>query len=91
MTDPSGAYEYTYDARGNLIEEAKTIDGVTYETDYAYDSAGVRNAGYREHRVAKRPFMLSGYTAYARSNTIAFSAILLRIGIAASCAPYGRR
>ena len=41
MTDPSGTYAYTYDTQGNLIKEEKTIGGVTYETEYTYDSAGV--------------------------------------------------
>ena len=41
MTDPSGTYTYTYDALGNLVTEEKTIDGVTYTTQYAYDPAGI--------------------------------------------------
>lgn len=41
MTDPSGAYTYAYDALGNLITEKKTINAVTYTTQYTYDPAGI--------------------------------------------------
>jgi len=41
MSDQSGSYAYSYDAKGNLIKEEKTIDGVTFTTEYAYDSAGI--------------------------------------------------
>jgi RHS repeat-associated protein len=41
MTDPSGTYAYGYDALGRLITEEKTIDTVTYTTQYDYDEAGV--------------------------------------------------
>jgi len=40
MTDGSGAYTYTYDVLGNLIREEKTIEGITYATEYNYDAAG---------------------------------------------------
>jgi YD repeat-containing protein len=41
MADGSGAYIYTYDALGNLIQEERTIEGVTYATEYSYDESGV--------------------------------------------------
>lgn len=41
MTDGSGACVYTYDALGNLIREEKTIDSITYTTEYNYDAAGL--------------------------------------------------
>ena len=41
------------------------------------------NAGYREHNTAKRPLMLSGYTAYAarRRSTSRASAVRVGVGI----------
>jgi hypothetical protein len=42
MSDPSGSASYTFDARGRLIREAKTITGasaVPFVTNMAYDSA----------------------------------------------------
>ncbi|MFC1824383.1 RHS repeat-associated core domain-containing protein [Thermodesulfobacteriota bacterium] len=41
MMDPSGTYTFSYDALGNLIEEQKTISGITYTTQYAYDPTGL--------------------------------------------------
>jgi len=40
-SDQSGTYHYSYDAKGNLIREEKTIDGVTFVTAYSYDPAGI--------------------------------------------------
>jgi RHS repeat-associated protein len=40
-SDQSGTYQYTYDAKGNLIKEEKIIDGVTFITAYTYDPAGI--------------------------------------------------
>jgi len=39
MTDASGTTEYKYDYRGRLIEERRTVAGITYVTGYSYDSA----------------------------------------------------
>ncbi|MFC1824940.1 RHS repeat-associated core domain-containing protein, partial [Thermodesulfobacteriota bacterium] len=41
MTDPSGAYAFSYDALGNLIEEQKTINGIAYSTQYTYGPTGL--------------------------------------------------
>jgi RHS repeat-associated protein len=40
-SDQSGTYHYSYDAKGNLIKEEKTIDDVTFVTAYTYDPAGI--------------------------------------------------
>jgi RHS repeat-associated protein len=40
MSDPSGDTANTYDARGNLITETRTISGEVYRTSYTYDAAG---------------------------------------------------
>jgi len=40
MTDQVGTASYSHDAHGNLVEESKTIDGITYITGYSYDGAG---------------------------------------------------
>jgi RHS repeat-associated protein len=37
MTDASGTVSWIYDHRGRVTSESKTIDDVTYTTDYAYD------------------------------------------------------
>ncbi|MCB2263769.1 MAG: DUF6531 domain-containing protein [Candidatus Thiosymbion ectosymbiont of Robbea hypermnestra] len=37
--DPSGQTRYTYDARGNVLTETRTIQERTYSPGYAYDSA----------------------------------------------------
>lgn len=39
MTDPGGAYVYTYDIFGNLIQENKIFEGHDYSTRYTYDAA----------------------------------------------------
>ena len=40
MTDPSGSYQFTYDLRGNMTQDSRTILGVNYVTSYAYDADG---------------------------------------------------
>ncbi|MEM7349475.1 MAG: RHS repeat-associated core domain-containing protein [Acidobacteriota bacterium] len=39
LTDASGTTSFTYDARGNLTQEARAIDGLDFLTQYAFDSA----------------------------------------------------
>jgi RHS repeat-associated protein len=41
MSDVSGTYVYCWDEGGNLISEEKTINGIVYNTGYAYDAAGL--------------------------------------------------
>jgi RHS repeat-associated protein len=39
ITDASGVTDYLYDARGRLLSETRTVDGVAYTTQYSYDAA----------------------------------------------------
>ncbi|HEX3529965.1 MAG TPA: carboxypeptidase regulatory-like domain-containing protein, partial [Thermoanaerobaculia bacterium] len=43
MTDPSGSTVYTYERRGLLKSEVRTILGATYTTGYQYDADGNRS------------------------------------------------
>jgi RHS repeat-associated protein len=43
MTDPTGATSYTYDRRGFLLKEVKTIDQSSYTTTFQYDHDGNRS------------------------------------------------
>ena len=36
-TDTSGTYVFSYDAQGNLSREDKTVSGILYATQYAYN------------------------------------------------------
>ncbi len=40
MTDPSGKTAYRYDAMGRIVQEDRTVLGVSYSTGYGYDDAG---------------------------------------------------
>ncbi len=42
MTDPTGSTSYTYDRRGLLAREAKTIGQATYTTSFTHDASGNR-------------------------------------------------
>ncbi len=44
MTDPTGRTLYTYDRRGLVKSERKSVLSATYETSYAYDANGNRTA-----------------------------------------------
>jgi len=44
MTDTSGSTGWTYDSRGRLILETKTISGYSYSTQFAYNSADLLTA-----------------------------------------------
>lgn len=39
LTDETGSTSYFYDYRGNVARETRVVDGVSYQTDYAYDLA----------------------------------------------------
>ncbi|HXO42330.1 MAG TPA: carboxypeptidase regulatory-like domain-containing protein, partial [Thermoanaerobaculia bacterium] len=76
MTDPSGATAYTYERRGLLKSEARTILGSAYGTAIQYDANGNRNGmTYPSGRqvaytfdFADRPFSAaSGTTTYVAS------------------------
>jgi len=40
MTDPSGTTTYRYDAMGRIVQEDRTVLGVSYSTGYGYDAVG---------------------------------------------------
>jgi RHS repeat-associated protein len=40
MSDPSGTTQYSYDSRGNLVTETKTIGFYTFTTQYEFDKTG---------------------------------------------------
>ena len=44
MTDGSGATSWTYDVRGRLVNETKTISGIPYTTGWTYNSADLVTA-----------------------------------------------
>jgi len=44
MTDPSGSTTYTYERRGNIASEAKSIIGNAFSQLYAYDANGNRTS-----------------------------------------------
>jgi RHS repeat-associated protein len=39
ITDESGSTTFTYDNRGNVVEESRVVGGLTYVTKYTYDTA----------------------------------------------------
>ncbi len=43
MTDPTGATAYTYDRRGLLLSESKSIGSAVYTTAFGYDADGNRS------------------------------------------------
>ncbi len=54
MTDGIGSETYSYDSRGRVTQVAKTINGTTYNTSYAYNSAGeLTSITYPSGRVAQ--------------------------------------
>lgn len=40
MVDPSGTTSYEYNTKGQIVNETKIIDNVTYITEYGYDGNG---------------------------------------------------
>jgi RHS repeat-associated protein len=40
-TDPSGTYTFSYDAQGNMVQEVKTINSVSYTTQYTYNKNNI--------------------------------------------------
>ncbi|MFT3997439.1 MAG: RHS repeat protein, partial [Asticcacaulis sp.] len=40
VTEQSGATGYVYDAQGRITKDTKTINGLSYEVQYAYDTNG---------------------------------------------------
>ncbi|MDZ7684936.1 MAG: RHS repeat domain-containing protein [Gammaproteobacteria bacterium] len=61
IDDPSGETTLSYDDRGNLIRDERTIDGVNYMTRYEYNLAGQMTAMiYPSGRVARVTTQASG-------------------------------
>ncbi|MBN1103926.1 MAG: RHS domain-containing protein [Deltaproteobacteria bacterium] len=47
MVDPTGRTDYSHDAFGRVIEEKRTVDGITHITHYTYDgNGGLSNMTY---------------------------------------------
>jgi RHS repeat-associated protein len=85
--DGSGAYVYIYDALGNLIREEKTIQGVTYTTDYTYDAAGILTGiTYPDGRLVS--YELDGAGRVARVTTTK-DGVTKTLAQSVSYAPFG--
>ena len=83
MTDPTGSTEYTYDRRGLLLSEQKTIEGNTYTTRFTYDADGNRNSiTYPSGRLVTYTFDKAGrpVTAAAGATTLVSGATYLPLG-----------
>jgi len=61
ITDESGTTVLIYDARGNVTEERRTIEGTTYVTGYSYDSAD---------RLTGITYPTGRIVTYERNNTL---------------------
>lgn len=44
VSDAAGSIDYFYDALGHRYKESRTVSGITYDTIYAYDEAGLLEA-----------------------------------------------
>jgi RHS repeat-associated protein len=82
IADPSGTTTYTYDERGNVTADARSIGGQSYATAYAYDLAdNVTQIVYPSGRIVDYSYdglgRISGVTtkanAGAASETVASS------------------
>jgi len=72
MSDGSGNTSWTYDARGRVTQEAKTIAGASYPTSYAYDPADrVRTMTYPSpsSEVVQQAYNTAGQLTQVRSTT----------------------
>ena len=71
MSDPAGSTAYTYDRRGLLLSESRSISPVLLATSYQYDANGNRTVVYYPsgvvtytHDYAGRPLTLSSGVTY---------------------------
>jgi YD repeat-containing protein len=84
MEDPSGSTAYSYERRGFLRQETRTILGSTYVQSYGYDANGNRTSvGYPSGRVvtysfddAGRPLTATGTMAGQQTSYVAAAAYL---------------
>jgi len=84
MQDQSGNTRYTYDERGNIIKERKTVDTRIYETVYGYDlNSNLATLTYPGG-------MHVSYTRDTSGNITAVSADNRTIAIGLSYEPFGR-
>lgn len=62
MTDPSGSTSWTYDGRGRVTQESKTISGGgTYNTSYTYDDLNrVKTTTYPDGEVVNSTYSVQG-------------------------------
>ena len=83
MTDPAGSTSYSYDRRGLLRQESKTIQGSTYTTSFGYDANGNRTSiTYPSGRVVTYGFDFADRPSTASSGGSSLVS-------AASYAPFG--
>ncbi len=83
MTDPTGSTSYSYERRGALLQELKTIGSATYTTGYHYDNDGNRSLmTYPSGRTVSYAFDLAGrpLTATSGATTLVSSATYLPFG-----------
>ncbi len=69
MEDGSGSTQWVYDARGQVVTETKTIDGVAYTTEFTYDPAGrLETMTYPDGEVVTYAYDDAGYLTGMQSN-----------------------
>ncbi|MEJ5310984.1 MAG: carbohydrate binding domain-containing protein, partial [Anaerolineae bacterium] len=70
MTDGSGSTTWTYDTRGRVTQETKTISGQSFTTQYTYDSMDrVVTMTYPDGEVVRNTYNAAGQPATLRSDT----------------------
>jgi YD repeat-containing protein len=83
MTDPTGSTTYSYDRRGLLKSEQRTIDGRQYASGYGYDSDGNRTSiTYPTQNVVSYTYDFAGRPITSAAGTLSFIS-------AASYLPFG--
>ncbi|HSY50113.1 MAG TPA: RHS repeat-associated core domain-containing protein [Thermoanaerobaculia bacterium] len=83
MTDPTGSTSYSYERRGFLQREQKTIGSATYSSGYQYDSDGNRSSiAYPSGRTVTYTFDLADhpFSVSSGATTIVSSAAYLPFG-----------
>ena len=87
ITDESGSTAYEYDAKGQLVAETRTINGINFTTGYAYDDAGLitqvtypsgRTVDYQRNNLGQITSMTT--TASGQTQTIANNISYLPFG-----------
>lgn len=87
ITDESGSTSYEYDAKGQLVNETRTVNGINFNTGYAYDAAGLitqvtypsgRTVDYQRNTLGQVTSMTT--TASGQTQTIANTISYLPFG-----------